>query len=147
MKKLSVLLCIFLFSACAPSEVPSDKLLERNGIKYEINSQIPFTGVSTEYYENGQLWSKVTHRDGERQGLVESYHENGQLWVKKNYKDSEENGLFESYYENGQLWVKGNYKDGEGHGLYETYEENGQEYNFSPECYQNGNQADMSKCK
>ena len=78
MKKLPVLLCIFLLSACAPSELPSDKLLERNGLRYEINSQTPFTGVVTEYWENGQLMFKTTFKDGELNGLHEWYHENGQ---------------------------------------------------------------------
>ena len=99
MKKLPVLLCIFLLIACAPSEVHSDKFVERNGIKYEINSQIPCSGVSADYYENGQLE------------------------------------------------LKSNHKDGAEHGLSETYKENGQEQDFSPMCYQNGNQVDMSKCK
>jgi len=171
MKKLPVLLCIFLLSACAPSEVPSDKILERNGIKYEINSQIPFTGVLTEYHENGQLSYKSNHKDGEKHGLSERYYENGQLSYKINYKGGEKHGFYEIYYENSQLWMKftnndgepdglfrryhengqleykGNHKDGEEHGLFRRYHENGQEENYSPVCYQNGNQVDMSKCK
>ena len=127
MKKLPVLLCIFLLIACAPSEVHSDKFVERNGIKYEINSQIPCSGVSADYYENGQLKSKVTYKDGEEQGLFESYRENGQLEYKNNYKDGETHGLFEWYYENGQLKEKITYKDGEKHGLTEWYGENGLE--------------------
>ena len=144
MKKLPVLLCIFLLSAC---DVPLDNLVQRNGIRQEINSQTPFTGVATEYYENGQLKSKVTYKDGEEQGLFESYRENGQLEYKNNYKDGEVNGLFETYHENGQLKDNITFKDGEVNGLYEAYKENGQEENYSPDCYQNGNQVDMSKCK
>ena len=147
MKKLPVLLCLFLLSACAPSEVPSDRIVERNGIKYEINSQRPFTGVLTEYHRNGQLSYSVTYKDGEAHGHLERYHKNGQLWLKKSYKDGEGHGLFERYYENGQLELKSNHKDGAEHGLSETYKENGQEQDFSPMCYQNGNQVDMSKCK
>ena len=123
MKKLSVLLCIFLLSACAPSEVPSDKLLERNGIKYEINSQIPFTGVSTTYHENGQLKYKVTYKNGELNGLRERYYENGQLRWKNNTKDGMRSGLSEFYYINGQ------------------------EEDFSPLCYKNDQKVDISKCK
>ena len=123
MKKLSVLLCIFLLSACAPSEVPSYTLVERNGIKYEGISQIPFTGVSTEYYENGQLKEKHTYKDGERNGLGEIYYKNGQLKFKMNYLDGEQNGLWK------------------------YYRENGQEEHWSPTCYQNGEEADISKCK
>ena len=171
MKKLPVLLCIFLLSACAPSEVPSDKLVERNGIKYEINSQIPFTGVSTDYYENGRLKEKYTYKDGEQNGLNEGYHENGQLLWKgthKNgkltglnevyhengqlefqttFKDGEQNGLNEGYHENGQLLWKGTFKDGELNGLWEAYRENGQEEDFFPKCYQNDKEVDISKCK
>ena len=149
MKKLSVLLCIFLLSACAPSEVPSYTLVERNGIKYEGISQIPFTGVSTEYYENGQLKNKSTNKDGEPSGrasyyengqlnekitlkdgsgTVERYLDNGRLWITATYKDEELNGLNEVYYQNGQLEYQQTYKDGELNGLVERYYENGQLY-------------------
>ena len=171
MKKLPILLCVFLLSACAPSEVPSDKLVERNGIKYEINSQIPFTGVSTEYHENGQLDLKITYKDGVKDGLTENYHGNGQLYYKTIYKDGVKDGLSEGYYENGQLEYKGAYKDGKQNGLskgyhengqleykktykdgklnglWESYDENGQEKNYSPKCYQNSEEVDISKCK
>ena len=168
MKKLSVLLCIFLLSACAPSEVPSYTLVERNGIKYEGISQIPFTGVSTEYYENGQLKNKSTNKDGEPSGRA-SYYENGQLNEKitlkdgsgtmehyrdngrlrniVTYKDGKLNGLSEWYHENGQLKNKSTYKDGKEQGLSEWYHENGQEEHWSPVCYQNDEQVDISKCK
>ena len=79
MKKLPVLLCIFLLIACAPSEVHSDKFVERNGIKYEINSQIPCSGVSADYYENGQLWYKRNYKDGVEHGLSCMYEEDGRL--------------------------------------------------------------------
>ena len=146
MKKLPVLLCVFLLSACAPSEVPSDKLVERNGIKYEINSQIPFTGVSAGYYENGQLKSKVTYKDGKEQGLFEAYRKNGQLWFKQNYKDGVDHGLSESYWEDGQLHLKQNHKDGVEHGLSESYYTDGRP-SRPPACHQNGKKVDMSKCE
>ena len=195
MKKLSVLLCIFLLSACAPSEVPSNTLVERNGIKYEGISQMPFTGVSTEYYENGQLKEKRTYKDGAQNGLGASYYENGRLEKKWNWKDGKLHGLWEGYYENGELrdktiwkdgkqhgpsewyrqngqlrdkkiWkdgkehgpsenyhengqlnLKNTYKDGELNGLQRAYHTDGQEKDWSPYCYQNDKEADMSKCK
>ena len=93
MKKLPVLLCIVLLSAC---EVPLDNLVQRNFIQYEINSQTPFTGVATEYYANGQLKGKGNYKDGELNGLTERYDENGQLSYKSNSKDGELNVLFET---------------------------------------------------
>ena len=147
MKKLPILLCVFSLSACAPSEVPYDNLLERNGIKYEINSQTPFAGVATVYYESGQLEFKDTYKGGKRNGIYEEYYENGQLRWKETYKGGKRNGLYESYYENGQLDHKTTYKDGKLNGLWEGYTENGQEYGFSPVCYKNHEKADISKCK
>ena len=52
-KKGIIFLSVFLVS-CS-NEVPFDKLVERQGITYEINSTTPFTGSSVSYYENGQL--------------------------------------------------------------------------------------------
>ena len=80
MKKLPILLCVFLLSACAPSEVPYDKLLERNGqlrwkLAYKDEKQ---HGPNERYYENGQLMATFTNKDGRLHGLWEGYNENGQ---------------------------------------------------------------------
>ena len=71
--------------------------------------------VKEEFYPNGKLKSRITHR---------SKNDGGG-----------EYGPYEVYYESGQLSEKGNYKDGELHGLYETYSESGQL--VSTDCYQN----------
>ena len=127
MKKLLTTLCLVLLVSCSQEpEILSDKLVERQGITYEVNSQTPFTGSKVSYHENGQLEYKGNYKNGEQDGLVESYHKNGQLYKKENYKDGEQDGLVESYYENGQLQYKGNRKDGEQDGLIESYYENGQ---------------------
>jgi antitoxin component YwqK of YwqJK toxin-antitoxin module len=127
--------------------VPSDKLLERNGIKYEINSQTPFAGVATEYWENGQLAYKDTYKGGRRNGPSERYYENGQLRWKLAYKDEKQHGPNERYYENGQLMATFTNKDGRLHGLWEGYYENGQEKDGSPVCYKTDEKVDISKCK
>ena len=46
------------------NEVSLDQLQDRNGLKYEINSQTPFTGSSVDYYDNGQLRAKQNLKDG-----------------------------------------------------------------------------------
>ena len=147
MKKLPVLLCIVLLSAC---EVPSDNLVQRNFIQYEINSQTPFSGVATKYHENGQLYFKRNYTNGRLNGLDEWYYENGQLRERMNYRDGEKQGLAEWYDENGGSYKRGNYKDGKSHGIFGYYRF-GEFYDKGPyqgiKCYQNGNQVDMSKCK
>ena len=52
------------FGGCS-KEVPSDQLQDRNGVKYEVNSQTGFTGSSVDYFENGQLQFKTNYKNGE----------------------------------------------------------------------------------
>jgi len=126
MKKLTILIAMLMAIGGCSNEVPSDKLQDRNGVYYEVNSQTPFTGIAVDYYENGQLKERGNYKDGEREGTVELYYPSGQLFVTGNLKDGERDGLYENYRANGQLNEKTNYKDGEADGLYETYFENGQ---------------------
>ena len=64
------------------------------------------------YYDNGQLESKGTFKNGEFDGPYELYHENGQLILKWMYRDGELDGPSETYHDNGQLRTKGTYRDG-----------------------------------
>ena len=125
--KILVILSLIVLVSCSPTEVPSEKLVERGGITYLINSQTPFSGRSVSYYENGQVKGKINYKNGKPDGFFEHYYENGQLNIKGNQKDGEPDGLWESYYDNGQLMIKVNYnKDGKEDGLWESYYENGQ---------------------
>jgi antitoxin component YwqK of YwqJK toxin-antitoxin module len=83
-------------------------------------------GPYEEYYENGQLKTRGTIRDGEVEGRWEDYYEDGQLKTKGTMKDGEPDGPYEHYDENGRLMTKGTMKDGEVEGPWEEYDENGQ---------------------
>mgnify|MGYP001068377437 CR=1 FL=1 len=145
MNKIYIFFGLFLLTSWAPNEVPSKNLVERDGIKYEVNSQTPFTGIGMIYHENGQLSQKGNYKDGKRVGLFEFYHENGQLKAMGIWKDGKREGLYVSFYENGQLLGKGNFKDGEFDGLWEIYHENGQ-LKAKP-CYRIGEDVDISYCE
>ena len=60
-------------------EVVWDKLVERGGLVYEVNSQTPFTGSSVSYYDNGRLEEKRNYKDGSLDGLYEYYSKKGGL--------------------------------------------------------------------
>ncbi len=154
MKRLLTILCLVLLSVHSYSQeilideefsrksgLPRNQLVERQGIKYKINSTIPFTGSSVVYHDNGQLWYRENYKDGKPDGLQEGFWSNGQLWFRQNWKDGKPDGLHERFYDNlvsrlhsflipttdrGQLKVRGNYKNGEEDGLWETFHENGQ---------------------
>ena len=122
MKKLLTILCLVLLVSCSPPpEVPSNQLVERQGVTYQVNSDQPFTGTSVEYYidtiikdefEDRVLWKRTTYKDGVLDGLFESFHPNGQLEVRENYTLGLKHGLHEMFYENGQLSKTEEYKNG-----------------------------------
>ena len=62
-----ITLTSMLLVACTqePVVVPFDSLQDRQGIKYQVNSQEPFTGIAESYYENGQLESKDCYKNSE----------------------------------------------------------------------------------
>ena len=51
---LALVLMVFGMVGCS-KEIPSDQLVERQGITYEVNSQTPFSGSVVEHYDNGQV--------------------------------------------------------------------------------------------
>ena len=79
LKKILLILCVSLLSSCGTKELSSDQLVERQGIYYEINSEVPFTGRVIDTNDKGQIESTVSYKDGKLHGLSESYHWNGQL--------------------------------------------------------------------
>ena len=111
MKRLLTILCLVLLVSCS-NEVPSDKLVERQGIKYEVNSTTPFTGSSVTYHENGQLSTKVSLKNGKPDGLWEGFYENGQLKERGNIKDLKQDGLVEYFDKEGNLTETEEWKDG-----------------------------------
>ncbi|MDA8528605.1 toxin-antitoxin system YwqK family antitoxin [Opitutaceae bacterium] len=82
--------------------------------------------IRKEYYDNGQLKSKGSYKNGIEDGLWECYWVNGRLWQKGSFKNGKQDGLWVQYDDNGQLKSKGSYKDGERDGLWEIFDENGQ---------------------
>ena len=173
MKKLLTILCVVLVASCSQEpEILTGPFVIRDGVKYDQKTNKPIEGITQKFYENGQLNEQAHYKNGQLQGIWEEFHENGQLKVQRNYKDGEKQGLYEDYHENGQLFrklnykdgkvvdelsesyhpngqlsSKTNYKDGEWHGLSRSYDPNGTEYYFSPTCYQNGKEVDMSNCE
>ena len=103
---LTTIICLLLLTACTLTDVPVTELVDRQGLKYRVNSETPFTGSSVDYYDNGQVEFKINYKDGKQDGLLESYYKNGQLESKVSYKDGRQDGLSESYDEHGQLEEK-----------------------------------------
>jgi antitoxin component YwqK of YwqJK toxin-antitoxin module len=79
------------------------------------------TGMWESYWDNGDLESKGSYKNGKEEGYWETYHYNGQLESKGNYMDGVRDGYWEIYFDNGNLWYKGGYRDGLKDGIWESY--------------------------
>ena len=111
MRQLLPFIVVFIVISCS-KEIPSEKLVERNGLSYEINTETPYTGVTLSYHTNGQLSSRVRYKNGLKDGSSEIYNQNGQIIDLRNYKENIEEGPYELFHENGQISVRGVMENG-----------------------------------
>jgi len=120
-KKICTFFGLVFLTSCSTSDIPPKELEERQGLMYEANSQIPYSGLIKRHFRNGQTKFIGNYKDGKKEGLWECYYKNGQLASKGNYIDGKLNGLIEFYNEDGQLDVTGNMIDDKREGLWKSY--------------------------
>lgn len=87
-----------------PETVKEEDLIKRkDGLVYKKYARVPFTGISEEFWKNGQLKSKETYKKGKLRGPYTVFHENGQkkLEATYKYKNSVLDGGITIYHENG----------------------------------------------
>jgi antitoxin component YwqK of YwqJK toxin-antitoxin module len=146
MKKLTILIAMLMaFGGCSKETVEENQLLERNWIKYEINSQKPFTGTSVEFYESGQLSRRYNYKDGERHGLSEGWFENGSISSVVNFKNGNFHGLRQILFPNGNTNTLENWKDDELHGLVLYHRTDGEVY--EARYFVDGKELQVNKAK
>ena len=112
MKNTILILISLLFVTGCMEEKEVSYLQDRNGIKYEINSEVGFTGKYVKKYENGQKLVERHYKDGKLEGLYTEWYDNGQKWSESNYKGGKREGLETWWYGNGQKKSEVNYKNG-----------------------------------
>ena len=128
MKSLThTLLIMVLIAGCERDWriVSGDTLTERDGIYYEPESNVPFTGRAEWFHDNGRLKTYIYYIDGKRNGVNEDFFEDGRLSERSVYIDGKRNGLHEEYYPDGKLMERRHYIYGKGNGLWERYNEDG----------------------
>ena len=89
MKKTILILVSLLFLTACEGVREVTSLQDRNGIKYEVNSEVGFTGKYVEKYENGQKKVEINYKNGKKEGAWTYWHENGQKKSEENYKNGE----------------------------------------------------------
>ena len=106
--------------------VDESKLLERGGLKYEVNSEKPFTGIAISYYETGEKQSEQEYRNGKEEGKYIALFPNGKKFFQSWKQDGKQNGKTTIWHANGQKDTEVGFRDGEYHGEYMKWYENGQ---------------------
>jgi antitoxin component YwqK of YwqJK toxin-antitoxin module len=117
-----ILLASILLIACSSElDIVSGPFLIKDGLTYHQATNKLVTGITQDFYENGQLKSRTTFRGGKQHGLYESFYKSGQLKKRAFYASGLLNGSQELFDSNGQLEVKENYVKGTIHGVQKFY--------------------------
>jgi len=144
------ILILILIPSLSFGQVKLNNLVQRNGLSYEKEATVPFTGKAFAYFPGGDVqtiiefkdglpngeiktWSKKDVKqvegffdNGTRTGIWKLYYESGKLKKQTTYQTNIENGEEMFWFENGNLQKKGSYVNGKLNGKYEWYYENGQ---------------------
>lgn len=145
-----LILIYSLFPTLSFSQVKVEDIVRKDGLAFEKNATIPFTGKALGYFSNGDVQTIVEYKDGIMNGELKSwyknnakqiegfvdkgkqtgtwklYYETGILKKQTNYLNGLENGEEIFWFENGKIEKKGSYLSGKLNGKYEWYYENGQ---------------------
>ena len=98
---------------CGSREVDREELVERKGVTYQVNSDLPFTGVAVEYDKsNGKKKYECRYKDGKKNGVEIAYWKNGQKSSQYNYNLGKKDGVQLTWHDNGQKRDEWHYKDG-----------------------------------
>ena len=111
-----------LFQKYANSAVNYDSLVERQDIKYQVNSNTPFSGNYI-WYEDFCVEEAGSYKNGKLHGYLEGYYGCGVAYAyKMNYKKGLEHGKYQEWNEEGWLSMEGQYVDGKADGEWTGYE-------------------------
>ena len=125
---LLVLLSLIMIVSCSVKEVTADKIVEREGLFYEINTVTPFTGLIVGNNEQGEMVFRNSVKKGIFEGPSEYFHDNGQVMFKDNYYQGKLHGPTKGFDENGVLDLEGVYENGKPIGVWFEYREDGSLY-------------------
>lgn len=84
-----------------------------------------FTGIGITMWNEKQLKSEITFKNGKIDGVVRSFHENGKLQSQRFWKEGKGHGEFKVYSETGQLLEEGAFKNGQMDSVWKKYFESG----------------------
>lgn len=82
-------------------------------------------GMMTTWQNDGKLISTLSYKDGQLHGICTYFNTDGVKMSSGTYRDGKENGVFTLFYPSGKIQAKTTWKDGKQDGAYEVWWENG----------------------
>ncbi len=108
---------------------------ESEGLFYDGEDRL-YTGVYSEFYDNGNIKLEIPVRRGEKNGNVNIYYMDGSLNEIRSYRSGQMHGKWITWDEAGNKIAEAQYRKGEKHGRWMIWDEQGTiRYNME---YKNG---------
>ena len=82
-------------------------------IKGQLNSKGQEEGLWEFFYENGNIESRTSFKDGKKDGIEEWFYKNGNILCRTPYKEGKTDGTQKFYDEQGNITLTQHWKDGE----------------------------------
>ena len=117
MKYIILLLFSLLVVGCGKKAVDIESLTERDGLLYELDKAIPYSGPAKSVFESGKIKSSGSLKGGRLHDLWTEWHENGQKIAELGYKDGKKHGMSRRWHENGKKASEVIFMEGEIDGI------------------------------
>ena len=111
--KKTLLITLLLIAGYSKEPIKGNELVEKDGVMYTKDTNIPYSGDVFGLYKNGQKKYEGTWKNGKEDGKWTDWYENGQKEYEGTYKDGKLDGIWIKWYKNGQKKYEGTYRDGE----------------------------------
>ncbi len=90
-------------------------------LRYHVDDEGRFHGVSIEYFRSGQIAIKARHHHGELDGIYASFYENGKKRARAIYRRGARTGKYEEWDEQGRRTWLARYRNSLLHGRAEAW--------------------------
>ena len=150
MKKLLFIVPLLIAFGCSKS-VEVETLIEKDGLKYLPDAEIPYTGPVISLNDKGKKRSDGHYKEGKKEGLFTIWLGDKVKFIETNYKDGNMDGLATTWFLDGKIKAKTHYKNGKKDGSYSSWYENGDKKEEGhiksgkwTKWYENGNKKEES---
>jgi len=82
-------------------------------IKGQLNSKGQREGIWEWFFENGNIYWRISYKKGKRDGIEEGFYSSGNIQIRTTFKEGKRDGIDEWFWDNGNITETRHWKDGE----------------------------------